>query len=63
MLDTVLPDDNVIAKSKLTAFADDNFNVAWKKNVFDRVEIIMGRVENANINLRANKSWNCEVKG
>ena len=40
-----LPDDNILAMSKLKAFADDNFNMS---HFFcDRVENIVGKGENA----------------
>ena len=43
-----LPNDNILDLSKLKAFADDKINVTQKlKFVFERVENIVGKGENA----------------
>ena len=43
-----LPDDKILALSKLEAFADDNYNMAKAiKFVFHRVENFEGKGENA----------------
>ena len=43
-----LANDNVLAVTKLKAFADDKFNIGKMKiSLFDRVENIVGKGENA----------------
>ena len=69
-----LPDDKSLDWSKLKAFADDKFKLAQMMNfVFDRVENIVGKGENAGFSalslfptmfskaffLGVVKSWDC----
>ena len=56
MLINSLPSDKFLNLSKLKAFGDDKINVTEKlKFVFARVEIIVGKGENAG-------NQDCEVK-
>ena len=62
-----LPNDKFLDCTKFKTFADNNSNVAQMViSVFDRVENIMGKGENAGFSkslfLRVVKSRNCVVK-
>ena len=76
MLINSLPSDKFLNLSKVKASGDDKINVTEKlKFVFARVEIIVGKGENAGNQhflvfprfskpsfFRVVKSWDCEVK-